>query len=464
MMGEQELRVPPNARDAEERVLGALMLFTPDRLDDVRDMLDAGDFYHARHQAIFRAICETADAGKPIDPVTVADRFADDGETAAAVIGLAANCFSGASLMAHAELVREKAAARRLIEAGTAAVDYGFAGNLAEGVQEIHARLLELEPKQRGGLVPAGSGLSALYEDISERLNADTRLSGVATPWEELNQATDGLQRGQVIIVAGRPSMGKSIAGLNIAQCAAMQGIRTAVFSLEMSMTQCNRRNLSALSGVPHRWLMKPEEGEEWMWPRLSEAMQQMRRAPLLVDDTPALTARQMLVRARRAHRQEPLGLVVVDHIHDFKINPERARFEYGEIVQAGKTLAKELDIPVVMLAQLNRNVAKQGDKRPTLADLRESGEIEQKGDLILFLHREDYYHDDTHLQGVVEMHIAKGRDIEAGKRITLRNRYDQMRLDDWEGPLPEKPVDMPKSRARGFGRGRVNYAEAEDF
>ncbi len=156
------------------------------------------------------------------------------------------------------------------------------------------------------------------------------------------------------------------------------------------------------------------------------------------------------LWRAKRLHRSEPIDLIVVDHIHDFKINAKEARFEIGAIAQSVKNLARQWNIPGVALAQLNRNVTGRADKRPTLADLRESGELEQKGDLILFLHREDYYdgpESQTHLQGVVECHIAKGRDIEAGKRINLRNAYAQMRLEDWEGPWPIAPIEQPREQ-----------------
>ena len=223
-----------------------------------------------------------------------------------------------------------------------------------------------------------------------------------------------------------------------------------------MGQHDCHTRNVSALGNVPHDWLLAPGEtaDSELYFARLLPTIAKLKSAPLYIDDTPSLTVTQFEARARRMHYKTPLDLLIVDHIHDFKIDAKQARFEFGAIAQTGKTLAKEFNIPVVMLAQLNRNLANRPDRRPTLADLRESGELEQKADVVLFLHREDYYDtpdQQTHLQGVVEMHIAKGRNIKSGERIYLRNRFDEMRLDDWEGPLPqpeEKKEAAPKQRS----------------
>jgi replicative DNA helicase len=444
-----QLRVPPQAIEAEQNVLGALMAVN-DKLDDVADWLAVEDFYRRDHQLIFAAILELREKGKPYDSVTLGEWFESKGQGeivgGAYLIELQGLVWTAANIVAYAELVTEKARLRKLIEIGTQAVSDAFQPDgreTAQIIEEAQTRFTELAPRQRGGLVRAADSLGHWYEDLTRRYESGDRMTGLVTPWQEVNEATHGLQPGELTLVAARPSMGKSIFGLNLALFAACRGKRVALFSLEMSRTQCNRRNIASLGRVPHDWLLAPQKGEDEYWGRVTEALRQIKQAPLYVDDTPSLSIQQLITRAKRLHRREPIDLLVVDHIHDFKINAKEARFEYGAIAQGIKTLAKEWNIPAVALAQLNRNVTGRADKRPTLSDLRESGELEQKGDLILFLHREDYYdtpESKTHLQGVVELHIAKGRDIEAGKRIHLRNEYGQMRLADWEGPLPRAP------------------------
>lgn len=456
-----QLRVPPQSVQAEQSVLGGLML-AAHRLDDVREVLDEADFYRRDHQLIYRAICELGDASKPFDAVTLGEWFESCGQSemvdgGAYLLDLSSTTPSAANIMAYAEIVAEKSRKRKLIDFGTEAVNDGFsAATVAESVEALTQRLVDFEPKQRGGLQPANGALKRLVADLDARSQRGDKMTGMPTPWHELNEATHGLQPGELVLIAARPSMGKSIMGLNLALFAAMRGKRTAFFSLEMSELQCARRCAASLKNIPHDWLLAPAGDGDDYWPQLTAAMREMKGIPLLFDDTANLTAQQFVTRAKREHRKQPLDLIVVDHIHDFKIDPKLARYQYGEIAQAGKNLAKQWGIPVVMLGQLNRNVTKSAERRPTLSDLRESGELEQKGDLILFLHREDYYDtpgNETHLQGVVECHIAKGRDIKAGGRITLKNSYEHMRLEDWEGPKPVAPTQKPAGR--GFGRNK---------
>lgn len=459
----EQLRIPPQAVDAEMAVLGGLMMF-PDRLADVSDWLAAEDFYRRDHQLIYRAILEQEGKGKPFDAIALCDWFSAQGlsdqvENGAYLIELQGSTWSAANVVAHAEIVTDKARLRKLIDIGTDVVNSGFepnGRNSAEVIDEAQSRFTELAPRQRGGLVRSGESLGAWFNDLTRRYESGDRMTGLPTPWHDLNEATHGLQSGELTLVAARPSMGKSILGLNLALFSALRGKRVAVFSLEMSRTQCNRRNIASLGRIPQDWLLAPHNGgEDEYWNRITDAMRQIKGAPLFIDDTPSLTVRQFEARAKKLHRREPIDLIITDHFHDFHIDPRQARFEYGAIAQAHKNLAKEWNIPVVGLCQLNRNVTGRSDKRPVLADLRESGELEQKGDLILFLHREDYYDSPehtTHLQGVVECHIAKGRDIEAGKRIHLRNEFHQVRLADWDGALPMAPEKKSKGRGLGYG------------
>lgn len=458
------VRIPPQSIEAEQAVLGGLML-SAEAWPLVSDTLTEADFYRRDNALVWRGIEALATAGKPFDVVTLGEWFESQGlagevENGAYLVELSRAVHSAANIRAHAEIVTDMAARRGLIAAGTDMVNDGFqpeGRELSELLASASQRLAELQPAQRGGLRKASESLQSWFDRFTRLYERGDRLTGMPTPWSAINTATRGLQPSTLYLIAARPSMGKSVWGLNLATFAALRGHTVGVFSLEMSVDECLSRNVAALSGVPHDWVTAPSpEGDDDYSTRLYPAVRKIKAAPLYIDDTPALTVRQFEARARRMHQRQPLELLVIDHIHDFRIDPKLARFEYGAIAQAGKNLAKEWGIPVVMLAQLNRNVTGRTDKRPTLADLRESGELEQKGDVIGFLHRENYYdspEQKTHLQGMVEFHFAKGRNIRAGERVSLRNRFDVMRLDDWEGPLPREPE--PQQRRRGFGGAR---------
>lgn len=469
------LRVPPQDLLAEQNVLGGLML-APDRLAELSGWLAGEDFYRRDHQLIYRAITELAQKDKPFDAVTLGEWFESMGlanhvQGGAYLIELASTVFSAANVAAYAEIVAEKARLRRLIEVGTEAVKDGFqpSGRSAdEIVDTLQHRIVELLPRQRGGLRHAGETLNVWFERFTERYGRGDRMTGLPTPWAKLNDATHGLQPGKLYLLAARPGMGKSVCGLNLGLFTALRGHTTGVFSLEMPTDECHDRNIAALSRVPLDWVAAPhsDTDEDWL-ARMQPAIRDLRTAPLFIDDTAGLSVRQFEARARRMHRQQKLELLVIDHLHEFSVDPKLARFEYGQAAQVCKKLAKEWSIPVVALCQLNRSVTGRNDKRPIMSDLRESGELEQKADVIMFLHREDYYDtpdQQTHLQGVVEMHIAKGRSIKAGARIYLRNRFDQGRLEDWEGPLPT-PSSMPPRagfRRTVTGHGCADRASGE--
>lgn len=459
----EQLRVPPHSLEAEQAVLGGLLL-VPEAWAQVADVLTAGDFYRRDHARIWQAIADLAEQRKVADVVTVGEVLAGNDEVDAGYLfDLVSGTGSAANITAYAEIVRDKAGMRKLIDVGTGIVNDGFqpdGRDFAELLNGVSQRVGELQPTQRGGMRKASETLPAWFRQFEDRYQNGIRMTGLPTPWSELNDATHGLQPSTLYLLAGRPSMGKSIAGLSLAMFNALRGKTTGFFSLEMSAEECHARNVSSLANVPHDWVIAPsEDTEDGYLTRMTPAIRDLNLAPLFIDDTAGITVRQFEARARRMHMRNPLDLLVIDHIHDFKIDPKLARFEYGQIAQTAKNLAKEWKIPVVALAQLNRCVSSKSEKRPTLADLRESGELEQKADVVLFLHREDYYDTPshkTHLQGIVEMHIAKGRNIRAGSRIYLRNRFDCMRMEDWEGALPQEPVEPKRERGFGqkFGRG----------
>lgn len=462
-------RVLPHSVEAEQAVLGGLML-APEAWPQIADALTDADFYRADHQLIFRSIRELAEQHKPFDTVTLCEWFEargllDQVGDGGYLIGLASTTPSAANVVAYTEIVRDMAVRRRLIEFGSRLVDASFARDgreVSEILTEAGQQLGELQPAQKGGLMLAADSLKSWFAEFNRRCERGERMTGLPTQWADFNDATHGLQPATLYLIAARPSMGKSVFGLNLAMFTALRGQTVGLFSLEMSQHDCHARNIASLASVPHDWILSPSTAtDEGYTARMTPVIADLKRAPLYIDDTAGITVRQFEARARRLHYRHPLDLLIVDHIHDFKIDAKQARFEIGAIAQAGKTLAKEWGIPVVMLSQLNRNVAGRTDRRPTLTDLRESGELEQKGDVICFLHREDYYDTpdkQSHLQGVVELHIAKGRNVCAGARINLRNRFDQMRLDDWEGALPcaPEPASQRTAPRRGFtGKGR---------
>lgn len=458
------LRVPPQAIEAEQAVLGGLML-DPSALPKVSDWLSEQDFYRKDHRLIYRAILGLVERGDPVDAVTMMDWFDSNGLAemiggSTYLIELCDATASAANIVAYAEIVVEKSRLRSTIDIGTKLVESAWErGSDAQQViaDAMHTLSTMQASKIRGGLESAKGAISKAWTDIQERYRRGPGLLGQPWPWKGLNDVTKGLRDGVLYIVGARPSMGKSIFGLQTAVFSALRGNRTAFFSVEMGASECMTRAFACVGEIPHDWVEHPSDGHEdaeFFWPRLTDAMQRIRDSALLIDETPAISGRQMIARARRAHLQSPLRLVVVDHMHDMEVDPKQARFDYGVITQLGKTMAKEFGCPVILLAQLNRAASNRSDKRPTMTDLRESGEIEQKGDVILFLHREDYYKPDE-MKGVVEVIPAKGRNIRTGATVYLQNTFSEMRLQDWIGPLPVPSAENNAMQTRGIGHRR---------
>lgn len=453
-------RVPPHSVEAEQAVLGALML-DGRALPKVQDWLAEGDFYRRDHQIIYRAILALVAQGKPFDAVTLGEWADDDGTDfdSCYVLELASTTPSAANVVAYAEIVLEKSRLRQAIDAGTALANNAYepAGrSSADVVAMAQHQLAALQSSgSRGGLQPMAQAMRGWWDALLHRYELGERMTGLPTPWAALNDLTFGLQPSDLIVVGARPAMGKSVIGFNLAAFTALRGNRVALFSLEMPREQVVQRCVSALGEIPHDWLRSPavDKNADY-WGRLTAAVPQLKAAPLLIDDQAALAVEQIVARTKRAHMQSPLSLVVVDHLHIVRIKGDNPVRELGDVSRALKALAKELSIPVVLLAQLNRGNTGRPDKRPTMADLRASGEIEQDADFVMLPHREDYYRPDpeTH-DNALELIIGKARNAPAGKSIWLQTRFDIMRLDDWEGS-PPKP--MATTRA---GRGRDRAA-----
>lgn len=457
--------------EAEQAVLGGLMS-DPSATSLISDWLSPDDFFRKDHALIYTAICELAGRGERVDGLSVGEYFEAnriDGVVGGTgyVLTLHSMSTGVANIQAHAEIVLSRSRLRRLNDIGAKLSSHALQrGADPERIAaKASAVLNELNTvKPNCGLQPFSFALKAHAAEMNSRF-AEGRggIVGLATPWARFNKLTKGLRKGVVYIVCARPSMGKSIWGMQLAGFVALAGTPTALFSVEMGKAEIAGRQIACFGQIPHEWVDDPvgyEDAQmsEVYWERYFTWQGELAKAPLVIDDQAGLRIAQLKARAVREDRKRELGLIVIDHMHDMGV--ERGKgFEYrqelGLIVQGGKELAKELDVPVVLLAQLNRAAPNRADPRPTMTDLRESGEIEQKADVIIGMHRQDYYDRNSHLKGVVELIPLKGRNLPLNEAVYLQNRFDQMRLDDWEGPLPEAPAPPPKSSTpRQSGRG----------
>jgi len=458
------LRVPPHSVEAEQSVLGGLML-DPASWAKVGDWLTEEDFYRRDHRLIYRVIREQVKANKPVDVVTLGEWLEANnldshiGDTGY-LIELRSMTPSAANIVAYAEIVAEKSKLRQLIEVGTEAVNDGFSPNGRESalvISETQRKLTRLiGSAQHVGPQPPRNALKTWFQDLQARWEADDRMTGVVSPWHDINELTFGWQAGELIIVAARPNVGKSVFGFQQLAFTGLRGSQCLAFSLEMSYPQVLQRMVAALGEIPHDWLRSPANSDEDHWPLVNTAVRDLMAASFIVDDQPRLTAEQIVARAKRGHMRSPLSLIVVDHLHDMRRPGKDLVNEIGDDCRVLKALAKDLNVPVMVLAQLNRQV----DDRPVLKDLRASGSIEEVADLVLLMHRQDYQKFDGREKSPVEIIFAKGRNLPTGRTVYLKNRYDVQRLDDLIGYVAAPKESETKPRARGFDAKRAATGE----
>ena len=450
----QRLRVPPHSVEAEQAVLGGLML---DNLawDSVADVISAGDFYRNDHRLIFDAILQLADSGQPRDPVTVSDTLSRNARLEQAggldyLSLLAQETPSAANIRAYADIVRERAMLRDLITIGgeIAGSAHDTEGRTATDlVDEAERKVFEIAErgKRRGsGFQPIRQILSPTIDRLDTLHNSPGDLTGISSGFSELDRMTAGLQPGDLIIVAGRPSMGKTSLAMNIAENAALgeRPVPTAIFSMEMGSDQVALRMISSLGQLDQSKLRTGRFRDE-DWPTITGVIAQMSEAPIFIDDTPALNPTEVRARARRVKREHGLGLIVLDYLQLMQVpgSSENRATEISEISRSLKALARELETPVIALSQLNRSVEQRTDKKPVMSDLRESGAIEQDADLIVFIYRDEVYDKESPRQGIADIIIAKQRNGPIGEfPLTFRGKYT--RFDDYipdaysEGPF----------------------------
>lgn len=457
----EQLRMPPQSVQAEQAVLGGLMLM-PAALAKISDWLHEDDFYRHDHQLIWRAIYDMATKEQPCDAVTLADWFESQGKSdqvdgGAYLVELQSTTPSAANIVAYAEIVADKSRLRKMIEVGTDMVNSGFqpdGRDTRDIMATVQQQVASLVGNPRIGGVKTMRDVGRRWFDELQTRYADDTPRGLQTPWGKFNGMVGGLNPGELIVVAGRPSMGKSAFAVNVATANALRGKRVMFFNLEMTDTSIYNRAIASIMDVPLSWLRRPQDGDVDYWPRVTEGVRLLRDAALLIDDSPALSLDQVVARTKREHMRQPVDLVIVDHLHLMPLpGKTRETVEIGHITGGLKRLGKELGCPVLLLSQLNRGLESRVNKRPNMADLRESGNIEQDADVIVFLYRDDYYAErderESEAPGLVEIIIAKQREGETGK-VWAKSRLAYGAIDDYEGDAPMQRKQAPP-RHRGF-------------
>ena len=445
------LRVPPHSTEAEQSVLGGLLL---DNLawDKCADLLSEGDFYRHEHRHIYGAIGSLIGSSKPADVITVFEALqglgkAEDCGGLAYLNALAQSVPSASNVRRYAEIVRERSVLRKLISASDEIATTAFNPQgqpVSQILDEAESRIFRIgEEGSRGGagFQPMDKLVQALIDRVQElEANGSEDVTGIRTGFYDLDRMTAGLQKGDLIVLAARPSMGKTAFALNIAEHVAVQeGLPVAVFSMEMGASQLALRVVGSLGRIDQQHLRTGRLRDD-EWERLPEAASKLSDAQLFIDETPGLNPAELRARARRLARQYggPLGLIVIDYLQlmsgSSASSDENRATVLGEISRGMKGLAKELQCPVIALSQLNRSVETRPDKRPMMSDLRESGAIEQDADVIMFIYRDDYYNKDSKEPGVAEIILAKQRNGPVGTlKLTFLKpltRFDNLSLE----------------------------------
>ena len=440
---EQRLKVPPNSIEAEQALIGGLML-NAQAWDKIADVVVDEDFYRKDHRIIFAAIANLVESGSPCDVVTVSEHLDSHGQLEQAggleyLATLANETAGAANARAYANILRERSTLRALINAGNEISGNAFSsdGRTASQILDDAERLV-FEIAEKGSRGRKGfKSLKEILPEAVDRIDllhqSEGSITGISSGYQEFDKLTAGLQAGDLVIVAGRPSMGKTTLALNIAENAAIGSqIPTAIYSMEMPSQQLAFRMISSLGRVDQAHLRTGNFPDE-DWSRINTAVQLMSEAPIFIDDTPSLSPTEIRARARRLHREHGLGLIVIDYLQLMQVegSKENRATEISEISRSLKALAKELEVPVIALSQLNRSVEQRTDKRPVMSDLRESGAIEQDADLIIFIYREEVYNQDTPRKGIADIAIAKQRNGPIGDfPLTFVGRYTK--FENW--------------------------------
>ena len=431
------MRLPPHSIEAEQSVLGGLMLDST-AFDQIADRVAAEDFYRNDHRLIFEATAGLIERNQPCDAVTLSGHLESQGLLdqvgGLSYLGsLARDTPTAANIRAYADIVRERSVLRQLISAGDLIARNALepegreAREIVDDAERAVFEIAERGSRGKVGFRTVKSILPEVVNRIDELYHSDGTMIGVSTGFKLLDEMTSGLQPGDLIIVAGRPSMGKTTLAVNMAENAALGSKKSvAIYSMEMSAEALTMRMISSLGRINQSNLRSGRLHEE-DWPRIDSAMTQLGAANIFIDDTPGLSPTEIRARARRLKRERGLDLVVVDYLQLMQVpgNKENRATEVSEITRSLKALAKELKVPVIALSQLNRGVEQRVEKKPVMSDLRESGSIEQDSDLILLIYREDFYEPNTTRKGIADIIVAKQRNGPTGEvQLTFLGQY----------------------------------------
>lgn len=417
-------RTPPQDLAAEQCVLGA-MLLSKDAIADVVEVLRGDDFYKPSHQTVFEAALDLYGRGEPADAVTVADQLAKRGELlriggAPYLHTLVASVPTAANAGYYGKIVSEQAILRRLVQAGTRIVQMGYSaeGEVDGLVDRAQAEVYDVTARRvTDDYQPLSALMDGTLTELETIANRGDQMVGVPTGFSDLDELMNGLHPGNMVIVAGRPAMGKSTVGLDFARAASIKsGLTSAIFSLEMARNEIVMRLLSAEAQVPLHHMRSGSMGDQ-EWTRLAQKMSAVSDAPLFIDDSPNLTMMEIRAKCRRLKQRHDLRLVVIDYMQLMTSGRkvESRQQEVSDFSRSLKLLAKELEVPVVAISQLNRGPEQRQDKRPMLADLRESGSLEQDADVVILLHREDAYDREHPRAGEADFIVAKHRNGPTG-------------------------------------------------
>jgi len=434
-----KLKMPPNSVEAEQSVLGGLMLDNR-AFEVVSERLQPDDFFRAQHAQIYTLITKLADEDKPFDVLTLSDELNDIEELENSggltyLSELVENTPSAANIAAYADIVKEKALFRRLAEAATDIADSAYnnmgseALDLISDAEKKIAEVAEGGGKKDAGPEHVNAIMSRTLEKIEELFNMPDGLTGLTTGFTDLDARTNGFQTADLVIIAGRPSMGKTTFAMNLCENALLgSDLPVLVFSMEMPKEAILMRMYSSVGKIPSNRLRSGKLDEE-DWPKLTSAFNLLKDKPLYIDDTAALTPQEMRARCRRVYRENNnrLGLVMIDYLQLMTVagKSEGRTQEISEISRSLKAIAKEFECPVLALSQLNRALEQRPNKRPVMSDLRESGAIEQDADIIAFIYRDEVYNEDTPDKGIGEIIIGKHRNGEIGTdRLAFIGKY----------------------------------------
>ena len=444
------LRLPPHSIEAEQSLLGGLLIDN-EALDKVADVVSVSDFYRQDHQIIYQHIHQLIERSQPADIVTVGESLESNAELNTVggleYLGLLAeNTPTAANIRGYAQIVRERSIMRNLVQVGTEIVDSALspqgrdAQQLLDESESKIFQIAEAGKNNRIGFTDIKELLPQVAERIDQLFQRDnpSDVTGVPTGYKDLDLMTSGLQPGDLVIIAGRPSMGKTSLALNIAEYVAIDtGLPAAIFSMEMSSTQLVSRLIGSV-GKLNQHKMRTGQLDDNDWEKLSYALGQLNEAPIFIDEGSALNPYEVRARARRLHKQcGKLGLVVIDYLQLMGTSgsTENRATEISEISRSLKSLAKELNVPVVALSQLNRSVEQRPDKRPVMSDLRDSGAIEQDADVIMFIYRDEVYNPESPDKGVAEIILAKQRNGPVG-RVKLTFLGEFTKFENYANPV----------------------------